>query len=187
MPTVEFDFNDSDSGYIQSSGFFYSVGTGYANVLVSYNSGTGARRRSIMRFDTSSLGAGAIITKVEIFNQFALSSPANPPSAGNVLIGSWCGASLNATANDYNASGAINLGFDMAAAPDATWIDLAVYSSLDPIPGINKTGITDLMYQDNSIGGLNTGKNWNTAKSKCKMRITLAGDLKTRCLLGAGV
>ena len=180
MPSpATINFTDGDSGYVQKLGVNYTIGTGASVCVISKNSTTGLDKRAVFRFPTAGvIGPDVSISLVEFFNRFNTAQPTPETNSSRSQLGAWCQATLDASNNDWAHSGSTNLGIAMHAEADGTWIDLAA-GGADPTTLINldpttNSGITDLMFVDQSIAVGTTGKNWNALKSKCQLRVTYA-------------
>jgi hypothetical protein len=167
-----FNFTDADSGYVQLQAITYSIGTGYGNCTIQKIPSTGTDKRTVQRFDTSSISDSATVTKVEWFRRDSLAQSLPFPNATTFRIGSWCGAALDASANDYNATGALDCGIDVYNSYlDGDWIDLAD-GGYDPTSYVSLTGITDIQIRDTHSIKETSQWSFNTSKSKCQLRVT---------------
>ena len=168
MAVYEYDFNTSTSGKIKKSGLGYTATTGSANCLIDFSSFTNAETRAFFQFDTSDLDADGIttgdITKVEFYYQEALNQGIGTPSGYVFYSGDIVGATLNGVVAEFNG-GSIGNTFSHPIT-NSTWIDIGGTSN------INVTGTTDIKIVGQYGGGGYKSRNYNTAKTFCRLRIT---------------
>ena len=168
-----FSFNNSDSGYVKLVGAVYSFATGWQNCIIQKYTLLRNQTRAIMRFNTATIPDDATIDIVELYAYHRLAQPSPSSLDSATHIGSWCGAALDASANDYNAPGSLDISFNIIPFGNA-WIDLSS-AGPDPTGYVNKTGYTDIQIRDTSIGPAAAyGYNFNDTKAdeKCKLRVT---------------
>lgn len=184
VPQTEIELTDSTSGYVQLTGFTYTAATGWANCQTTQHPFTGAVKYAFFQFDTSVLPDWATVTQVEFYQKLATVQPSGTPIVQELryYIGDFIGAALNGDAGEYTG------GTYMIARTDETddiYLDLAAEAN-DPTVHVNKAGTTDVRIADFGSGGFSLwGTHFNTAKVKCKLRVTWEGAYRLP-LLGAG-
>lgn len=183
MSVTDFDFNTADSGYVRKQGFMYSTGIGANKCIIAKNSAIGREDRVVLRYNTSGIGAGATVTQIEISVWHSSAQPTPQSTSSTTLVGSWCGASLDGSANDFNASGASDTYTDLLPYGDGDWADLGT-------DGVNVTGITDVQIRDTTGPAGSYGHAFNTTKQNMQLRVTYTpaatANIMLRPLLGVG-
>lgn len=172
MAINSFGFTDSVSGRINYDGITYTAITGFNDVRISRDGSGTVFDRAIMQFDTGAFFSSLTVQSIDIVELLVrnnTSQPANMPNLVSIWIGNWVGAVLNGSAADYNGGNImLNLSGQLV---DNTLYDLADQGN-DPTIYVSLTGTTDIAIHDDSVGALDTGQNYNTAKVKCQLRIT---------------
>lgn len=177
MAVATFDFIAANSGKITKSGISTytaaNCATNAANMQLGQNAFAGTIFHAFAQFDTSTLPDDAIISTVEYKTAMALSQPSGEPDSRimSIYIGSFIGAALNGNVGEFTG-GTFMLSRDEFI--DGEWIDLSEGLE-DPTTLVSRTGTTDIRIADESIqGGGDTswGRNFNTAKVKCQLRVT---------------
>lgn len=175
ISVVQFNFVDGKSGKITfTPPASYVAATGYASCQTGRNITTGANWRAFFNFDTSSIQDHALITKVEFLIRLNTFQLEGDPDIYRLKfsIGTFIGAALDGNSSEFNAG---TLMVTLNARPtDNTWLDLEQDGN-NPKPYLNRAGDTDIKVWDDSIQGSGPsswGTNFNTAKVKCKLRVT---------------
>ena len=171
MPSVELSFSTTKSGFVGfTPPFSYSVGTGSANCKVDRNTSTSHEKRALFNFPRGSLPENANIVSAELFMVIGSESAPDTPRAG-FYLGQWIGATLDASAADYNGGTLVHAD-ETDPYQNNIWI-LLDSEEADLNAVIPATGDIDLKIDDySSHSGATWSVNFNTAKTFCKLRIT---------------
>lgn len=176
MPSVvEFNFVDTKSGKITyTPPSSYVAATSWSNCQTGQNVFGGVKWRAYFNFNTASLPDTALISKVEFLIRKNTAQPGGNPEIYYLKfsIGTFIGALLDGTPAEFGAG---TLMVTLTVPPvDNTWLDLN-QDFHHPELYINRIGDTDLKVWDDSIQGAGDsywGLNFNSTKTKCKLRIT---------------
>jgi len=182
MVEKTFGFGDGQSGFVEKvTNFFgssYSADTGWSVMAVRYYNNTSigvlTDKRALFRFDTSSIPSFATISKVEFKIVDSLSQPGGsvPLSYGLKLGDDFIGSSLDGDAGEWGGGTDVKTNFTYTSG---SWFDL----DTDANDLINKGGFTCAnLYVYSYYANTDYGRNFNTARSKCQLRVTYAVSSK---------
>ena len=176
MVTIEYDFLDGTSGYVNLvSNFFgntYTASTGWSAQAVRYFdnrfTGTFTEKRAMFRLDTRQIPHNAQITAVEFkIVDSLIQSPPFPLSYGLRMGSDFIGSSLDGNSAEFTGGKELyTVGFTYTSG---TYFNLPTTSH----PLINKGGYTCFnLHVDAASTNTDYNKDFNTSRSKCKFRIT---------------
>lgn len=188
MAQSTLNFTDGVSGYVLKNAFgSYSVSTGWASCDIAKNDLLNTEKRAFFQFDTSSLPDDSIVTTVEFYLQEDLTQPSTTPDDVYCYIGNWVGSSLDASADDFNG-GNYMVAQSSGSLQASTWNDLSLEDN-DPTGYISLNGTTDIALHCINNSPKNSGRNYNTSKNKCQLRVTydLPETTPLRALMGVGM
>jgi hypothetical protein len=170
----DFAFTDGNSGKIAFNGLTYSATTGWVNCIVAFNAATLIQTNAFFQFNTGAFFSGMKVKSIDVVEFFYVEAAAQPgtlPNVMNVYIGDFIGAALNGNSGEFNGG---TYMLDAVAngwlSNGNTYYDLSAEGN-DPTGFVSLTGTTDVRFKYDSTAGTN-GRNFNTTKTKCLLRVT---------------